>query len=207
MQAALITRKEAALLSGASESAINKAIEQRVVDTTAVSRQALLDARDVAAFALFADLKITVSVTQKRRIRRWLRGADVGAETSLGPHVVVRMSEDLGRTASAALRYAQLKERYLEINPDRQGGEPVIRGTRIPIRGLAKQIEAGETTDELRRQYDYIDDDAFEFAVQWARSNPRRGRPRFDRPRSAVGEPAARGGYIERRRHRQSGDG
>lgn len=75
-----------------------------------------------------------------------------------------------------------------------------MRGTRIPVRGLAKQIEAGESLDVLRQEYDYIDEDAFEFAVQWAKANPRRGRPSKRRTSSPSGEPEARRAHIARRR-------
>jgi uncharacterized protein (DUF433 family) len=91
--------------------------------------------------------------------------------------------------------------RFLEINPDVQGGEPVICGTRIPIRGLAKQIEAGESPEVLRTEYPYIDPDAFEFAVRWARENPRPSRPPHfaDEPTNRP-EPAARAALLARRR-------
>jgi uncharacterized protein (DUF433 family) len=84
-----------------------------------------------------------------------------------------------------------------EVNPDVQGGEPVIRGTRIPIRGLAKQIEAGEARDVLEREYGYIDPEAFEFAVAWAKANPRgpRDAPVIDRS-----EPLARARLRGKRR-------
>jgi hypothetical protein len=35
---------------------------------------------------------------------------------------------DLDQATTAAIRSAQLKDRFLELNPERQGGEPVIRG-------------------------------------------------------------------------------
>ena len=201
----LLTRNEAAQLSGASPTTVNKAIEQRVVATASVHRALLIDARDVGALMLFADLSFRLPVREKRRLCRWLRTADPGAETSLGQAaVVVRKTQDLQRTISAALRYAELKGRFLEVAPDRQGGEPVIRGTRVPIRGLAKQIEAGEDSEVLRNQYDYIDEAAFEFAVQWAKANPRRGRPSKHEASLASVEPASRRAQIERRRRRHT---
>jgi uncharacterized protein (DUF433 family) len=200
MPTLLLTRNEAAQLSGASATTVNKAIEQRVVATKSVHRASLIDARDVGALTLFADLHFGLPIKEKRRLCRWLRTAEPGAETSLGTAVVVRKTHDLDEATRAALRYAELKDRFLEINPERQGGEPVIRGTRIPIRGLAKQIEAGESLDVLRREYDYIDEDAFEFAVQWAKANPRRGRPSKRRTSSPSQEPASRQARIEQRR-------
>src|SRR4051794_14395471 len=196
----LLTRNEAAQLSGASPAAINKAIEQRVVAIKSVRRVTLIDARDVGAMMFFAGLQFGLPVKEKRRVSRWLRTAEAGAETSLGEALVVRKTPSLDEAVKAALRYAELKERFLEINPERQGGEPVIRGTRIPIRGLAKQVEAGESVEVLRREYDYLDDDAFEFAVQWAKANPRRGRPSARRSATPVPEPASRRAAIERRR-------
>jgi uncharacterized protein (DUF433 family) len=201
----LLTRNEAAQLSGASSATVNKAIEQRVVATKSVHRSSLIDARDVGALTLFADLRFGLPVKEKRRLCRWLRTAEPGAETSVGVAVVVRKTQDLDRATKAALRYAELKDRFLEVNPERQAGEPVIRGTRIPIRSLAKQIEAGESLDVLRQEYDYLDPDAVEFAVQWARANPRRGRPSKRQTPTPSHEPAGRRAHIERRRRAMTG--
>lgn len=203
MPTPLLTRNEAAQLSGASATTVNKAIEQCVVATRSMHGTSLIDARDVGALRLFEGLQFGLPVKEKRRLCRWLRNAEPGEETSLSSAVVVRKTQDLDEATKAAVRYAELKERFLEHNPDRQGGEPVIRGTRIPIRGLAKQIEAGESLDVLRREYDYIDEDAFEFAVQWAKANPRRGRP-SKRQETLPEEPAGRRTRIERRRRKMT---
>jgi uncharacterized protein (DUF433 family) len=200
MPSLLITRNEAAQLSGASAATVNKAIEQRVVAIKSVGSASLVDARDVGALTLFAGLRFGLPVTDKRRLARWLRDAPSGDEMALGTGVIVRKTPELEEATEDALRYAQLKERFFEASPDRQGGEPVIRGTRVPIRGLAKQIEAGEDLAVLREQYDGMGDDAFQFAVQWARANPRRGRPTRWAVSDGVGEPASRQAHIARRR-------
>jgi uncharacterized protein (DUF433 family) len=70
-----------------------------------------------------------------------------------------------------------VSERFIEVNPDVEGGEPVIRGTRIPVRRLARRIEAGESREVLRAESDYIDPEAFDVALRWARDNPRPARP------------------------------
>lgn len=172
-----ISPNEAATLSGASASAVSKAMEQRIVRTKRGKRGAVIDARDVGALQVFVALPFRLPVGLKRRIATWLRTAEVGEELPLSDAVFVRKSVETGESTLRALRYVALRERFLEVNPDVQGGEPVIRGTRIAIRGLAKQIEAGETFEVLLEEYDYIDPEAFEFAVLWASANPRRGRP------------------------------
>jgi hypothetical protein len=58
-------RNEAAQLSGASTTTINKAIEQRVVKTKSVHGASLVDARDVGALTFFAELPFGLPVTEK----------------------------------------------------------------------------------------------------------------------------------------------
>jgi uncharacterized protein (DUF433 family) len=195
-----ISRNEASKLSGASATVINKAIEQRAVRTKRSKSGSMIDARDAGALQIFSALSFGLPVTMKRRMTIWLRDAEAGAELSLTDALLVRKSEASDEATARALRYVELRERFLEINPDVQGGEPVIRGTRIPIRGLAKQIEAGETIEVLRQEYDYIDPDAFEFAVLWASSNPRRGRPGRTVTTAWNAAPTARAELLEKRR-------
>jgi hypothetical protein len=57
------------------------------------------------------------------------------------------------------------------------GGEPVITGTRVPVRTIASLIEMGETHDVLREDYPHIPEEAYAVAVLWAHANPRCGRP------------------------------
>lgn len=200
-----ISRNEAAQLSGASSTVINKAIEQRAVRTKRSKSGAMIDARDAGALQIFGALSFGLPVSMKRRMTTWLRDAETGAELPLTDALLIRKSQASDEATARALRYVELRERFLEINPDVQSGEPVIRGTRIPIRGLAKQIEAGETIEVLRQEYDYVDPDAFEFAVLWASANPRRGRPTrplASRPEAA---PAVRARLqAERRRNASS---
>jgi uncharacterized protein (DUF433 family) len=192
-----ISRNEAAKLSGASPAVVNKAIEQKAVHTKKVRAGSAVDARDTGALLIFAALPFRLPVTLKRNVAAWVREAGTGSEFPLSETVIVRKTEAVDEAVQRALRYVELRDQFLEVNPEVQGGEPVIRDTRVPIRGLAKQLLAGETMDVLREEYDYIDRAAFEFAVMWANANPRRGRParrragdRARAPRRGAGTPA-----------------
>lgn len=46
----------------------------------------------------------------------------------------------------------------IEVSPGKRGGEPVFRGTRIPISFLAQYLSHGYTTEDFIGQYD-IDPD------------------------------------------------
>lgn len=47
-------------------------------------------------------------------------------------------------------------ERYVERNPAIMGGEPVIRGTRVPVRTVAGLIEQGESREIMREDYSQV---------------------------------------------------
>ena len=71
--------------------------------------------------------------------------------------------------------YACLRDRYVERNPAIMGGEPVIRGTRVPVRTVAGLIERGESREVMREDYPQVPEEAYPVAVRWVRANPRRG--------------------------------
>jgi uncharacterized protein (DUF433 family) len=200
-----ISRNEAAQLSGVSATVVNKAIEQKAVRIKTSKSGSLIDAHDIGALQMFGSMPFGLPVVFKKRVSAWLRETGSGAELPLTDALIVRKSEAVEEAMRRALRYVELRQRFLEINPAVQGGEPVIRGTRIPIRGLAKQIEAGETMKVLRKEYDYIDAEAFEFATMWASANPRRGRPaRPWRDTEPAAEPTGRAELLKRRRERSA---
>ncbi len=201
---ALISRNEAAELSGASSSAVNKAIEAKVIRTVKEHKRALVRTQDVSVLALFSYLQavgLSLTAAQRRRLATWARSDEL--ELALSDVVLVRRPDEVIRAQENAQRYVKQRSRFLEINPKVQGGEPVIKGTRVPIRGLAKQIEQGESLKVLKREYDYIEPEAFEFAVRWANANPRRGRPQA-RPAGKGREPNARREHLSSRRSEES---
>ena len=47
----------------------------------------------------------------------------------------------------------------IEINPQVRHGQPVIKGTRVPVTRLLAELAAGAAFDEIQRQYDVTADD------------------------------------------------
>jgi uncharacterized protein (DUF433 family) len=176
--APLITRREAAELSGATLGAVNKAIEQKVLPAKRRKGRTLLTPEDVGALALLAQTRVALPVAVKRRIVAWARsGPGVDAELALDGALVVRMGSEVEQAVQRARRYVELRERLVEVNPKMRGGTPVITGTRMPVRSLARLIELGETREVLREDYSFLPEESFELAPLWAKANPRQGRP------------------------------
>jgi uncharacterized protein (DUF433 family) len=178
-QASSLSRREVAELAGTTLSAVNKAIEQKVVRARRRGGRVLLSPEDVAALRLLGETRVALPVTVKRRAAEWARTRPAeGATLELDGALVLRLGSDVADAAESARRYVAMREQLVESDPAVRGGEPVIAGTRVPVRGLARQIELGETREVLREDYPFLPEAAFELAPLWARSHPRQGRPR-----------------------------
>ena len=174
----MITRREAAQLSGTALNAVNKAIEQKVVLTRRRNRRTLLAVEEVGGLTLLEQMRLSLPVSVKKRIVAWARTHPASdAELCLDGALLVRMSPEVAEAVRRAERYVELRERLVEVNPEVRGGAPVITGTRMPVRSLARQIELGETREVLREDYPWLPEESFELAPLWAQANPRQGRP------------------------------
>lgn len=188
----LLTRNEIAELSGVSINAVNKALEQRVAKARRQRGRTLLAADEAAALALLSELPISLSIKFKREVRNWIvkRNPAKAEEFELSHALRVAMTENAADVAKRAFDYVRLRERYVEVDRDKRGGIPVIRGTRVPVRTLAQLVEGGESRQALREDYPHIPEEAYDVAVLWVKGNPRRGRPTGNPRTRAAGRAA-----------------
>jgi len=177
----LLGRNEAAAISGVSLSAVNKAVEQRVIRPRRTKRgKTLLAPEETLALALLSLMPVALPVAFKRLLRDWvvsMSAEDVGKEFALSQALTVSFTEELAEVSRRVDKYVKLREKYVEVNPNVMAGTPVIRGTRVPVRTLAKLVEGGESREALREDYPHIPSEAYELAVLWSKGSPRRGRP------------------------------
>lgn len=178
MASKLITRREAAELSGTTETTVKKAVDQKVVPTRRRGSQRLVEVDDVPVLTmlgLLTDMRLVIK--HKRQLRNWLRQASAPEELQLTPALVVRRVDAVEQARLRAKRYTDLRDRWIVRDPTIKGGEPIIRGSRVGVHTLAARIAAGESPEALDEDLPHIPADAREVAVQYARANPRRGRP------------------------------
>jgi uncharacterized protein (DUF433 family) len=180
MAPALLTRREAAEIGRFPLGAIDKAIEQGVLRPKRAAGKPLFPAHEVGLLVLLRQVEVQLPLRAKRRLRAWLAdcGAEaVGSEFELSKALRVAMTEDVAQAIERADEYVRLRDQYVERNPAIMGGEPVIRGTRIPVRTVASLIEQGEAREVMREDYPQVPEEAYAVAVLWTHANPRRGRP------------------------------
>jgi uncharacterized protein (DUF433 family) len=82
------------------------------------------------------------------------------------------------------LAKAMVAQHIVVSDPEIRGGEPVVRGTRIPAYLLHDLVEQGATKEELLADYPAIDADRLSLALLYTKTHPRPGRPR-KRPRGS----------------------
>ncbi len=197
MGVGVLNRSEVAALAQVSRRQVDKAIENRVLREDGSGPRRLPAAAVEVLTALHANSGLPLPVQRAlaealittRRGGAWITLGTDGLGFKRSPAVLERR-----RTTD---RYLTLRERYLSERPDVMGGEPVVRGTRLPLRMLAdRAADAG--VESVAREYD-VDTDAVWFAERWAAANPRVGRPPT---RPTPVDPRARTRYIAARHAR-----
>jgi uncharacterized protein (DUF433 family) len=74
--------------------------------------------------------------------------------------------------------YRKRLTEWVVEDPELMGGLPCIRGTRIPVYTVLGRIEEGESFEEIAKDFSHVSRGALEAALVYARTHPRRGRPR-----------------------------
>ena len=181
--AELFSRREAALLAGVPLKAVDKAIEEKIVRARrSGGAGTLLDADDVMALAVIGRAGFPLRSQAKRKIRRWLQEVQPYAssekpELQLSDVVVIRLDPAFRDAFKQLSSYREGRQRFIESNAEIRRGEPVISGTRLPVRAVAERVKGGEAIDDLIEDYPTVPRKAFEAALIYAQAHPRRGRP------------------------------
>lgn len=194
--ATVITVNEAAFAAGVSVKAVNQAIDREHIQTRPLRR-----ATDRARRGLGASDAVYLAVRQVLapglwpKLYRSFRGKPVGElprRLEVGT-VVLDLERAIEEVEGRLRLLDQIAER-VEVDPEVRGGEPVFRGTRTPVYAIARKIELGSTSEELREDYPQLRRDDLSLATQYAKLYPRRGRPRGEGTRGPkvkdAGQPA-----------------
>lgn len=173
---------EAAFVTGLSRKAVDQAIDRREVAPGSAPEGGArsLGYPELVYLRLRRDVGDMLSLQARRTLYDELRKClSLNAKTSmvkLGPvTVAVEPAVASVRRRLALLRRAQ---RFVVVDPEVRAGEPVVRGTRVPVYVLADLAAQGAPREELLEDYPSVTPEALDAALLYARLHPRRGRPR-----------------------------
>jgi uncharacterized protein (DUF433 family) len=92
-------------------------------------------------------------------------------------YTAISMSAVKSECAPAVDRYARGLAR-IEEREGVMGGEAVFRGTRLPVKHIGKLRACGESVEDIRLDYPYLDEPDIDFAEMYFKAHPAIGRPR-----------------------------
>ena len=175
-ETALFTPAEAAVLSRLSLKAVNNAIDKKTVMARRTRAGRLLDEPAVVYLSLERRLGGDTTPEFRRRLFAEIAAAPKRRVVSVGA-----LKVDVGESRREVVeRVKELRraERLVTVNPEIMGGNPVFRGTRVPVHQVAELLAKGETVESLREDYPRVSEEMIGLAPIYAAAHPLRGRPR-----------------------------
>ena len=186
----LFTPAEAAVLTRLTLKAVNNAIDKNIVsavvrsDSTGAGR--FLNQRALLALALEYRLANRFFPEVRRRLFDALMASPRKTLLSVDEGLVKVDLQEPRRDLAASLRALRRARSLVVTDAEILGGDPVFRGTRVPVHLIAAMLEQGSTEADILKAYPRITAEMVRLASSYAQAYPVRGRPRSqpwrDRP-------------------------
>ncbi|WP_087004050.1 DUF433 domain-containing protein [Rhizobium sullae] len=172
------TPAEAAAVSEIGIKSVHNAIDKRILATrlSHSSVRALTD-DDLLRLKLWYGVGSILSAERRKRLFDTIDENPNAATVRADDYLIVDVARAREQLAarSEALREA---DKIIHSVKGVVGGEPVFKGTRIPVRTIAAMKQQGATIDELVEGYPALTARMVDLAEIWVAAHPARGRPR-----------------------------
>ena len=177
----LYTPTEAAVLTRLPLKAVNNAIDKKTVRTVAGERSGratrLLDAQALVSLAVERRLADRLAPELRRQLSDALAEAPRDVVALEGGLLRIDLREPR-RELATSLRELRRARRLVVSDPEILGGDPVFRGTRVPVHLIAELAAARSPSSELLESYPRLTAEMILLAPVYAAAYPLRGRPR-----------------------------
>jgi uncharacterized protein (DUF433 family) len=174
----LFTPTEAAVLTGLPLKAVNNAIDKKTISAVAGEEGArLLDERALISLAIERLLADRFAPELRRQVFDALAKSPRNVVSLEGGLVKIDLREPR-RELATSLRELRRAKRLVVSDPEIMGGDPVFRGTRVPVHMIAELVAQGSTPAELIEVYPRLSAEMIRLAPVYAAAYPLRGRPR-----------------------------
>ncbi|MFQ3894771.1 DUF433 domain-containing protein [Sphingobium sp. R-7] len=180
--ARLFTPSEAAAVTGIGVKAVNNAIDKRIVKAAkpapgARPARRALTADDLLRVKLWYKVGDILSQERRERLFDAIREQPKARTVKADDLLIIDVGEARKQIA-ARTRDLEAAEAMVGQDKDVMGGEPVFKGTRIPVRLIASMLAEGADADEILEGYPKLNERQLELARIWVAAHPRRGRPK-----------------------------
>jgi uncharacterized protein (DUF433 family) len=178
----LFTPTEAAVLTGLPLKAVNNAIDRKTISAVPGEEGGrLLDARALVSLSIERRLPDRLTTPElRRRVFDALADAPRNVVSLEGGLIKIDLREPR-RALAASLRDLRRARRLVVSDPEILGGDPVFRGTRVPVHLIAELVAQGRKPAELIEGYPRLAAEMIRLAPVYAAAYPLRG-PRRKQP-------------------------
>jgi uncharacterized protein (DUF433 family) len=177
----LYTPTEAAVLTRLPLKTVNNAIDKKTVRTVAGERAGratrLLDAQALVSLAVERRLADRLAPELRRQLSDALAEAPRDVVALEGGLLRIDLREPR-RELATSLRELRRARRLVVSDTEIMGGDPVFRGSRVPVHLIADLVAQGAVDDELLSDYPRLTAEMIRLAPVYAAAYPLRGRPR-----------------------------
>ena len=175
----LFTPTEAAVLTGLPLKAVNNAIDKKTISAVPGEEGGrLLDARALVSLSIERRLSDRIATPElRRKVFDALADAPRNVVSLEGGLLKIDLREPR-RELAASLRDLRRARRLVVSDPEILGGDPVFRGTRVPVHLIAELVAQGAKPAELIEGYPRLTAEMIRLAPVYAAAYPLRGRPR-----------------------------
>lgn len=175
------TPTEAAVLTRLSVKAVNNAIDRKTISTVAGRRAGqatrLLNLCALMALALERRLADRFMPELRREVFDALAAAQRNRLSLDGGFLTIDLREPR-RELATSLRMLRRARELVVSDPDIMGGDPVFRGTRVPVHLIATLLGQDSADAEVLESYPRLTPEMVRLAPIYAAAYPIRGRPR-----------------------------
>jgi uncharacterized protein (DUF433 family) len=186
--ARLYTAAEAGAVSGLKLKAVHNAIDKRIVEPVAKVRVAtvgkvnrvsarFLTGEDLVRLRVWRGVGDTLSAERRQRLFVAI-AAKPAAKTVKADELLIVDVGEARKQVHQGVRDLEAAEAIVVRDKATLGGEPVFKGTRIPVHGIAAMLEAGTAAEDILSGYPKLTERMLGLARIWATAHPRRGRPK-----------------------------
>jgi uncharacterized protein (DUF433 family) len=181
LENSLFTPTEAAVLTRLPLKAIHNAIDKKTVPAILGERAGhpirLLDLRALMSLTLERRLADRFVPELRREVFNALAGSSRNVVSLEGGFLKIDLREPR-RELATSLRALRRARQLVVSDRDIMGGEPVFRGTRVPVHLIATLVSQGSSEAELLEGYPRLTAEMIRLAPTYSAAYPLRGRPR-----------------------------
>ena len=172
------TPAEAAAISDVAVKAVHNAIDKRILESRAQQRNVrTLTAGDILRLKLWQAVGGILSQERRQKLFSEIETYPAAKRVKADAYLIVDV-EEARKEIAKRTRDLEAAEAAIVRNDAIMGGEPVFRGTRIPVRLIATMLDEGVENAEILDGYPKLDPRHLELARLWVAAHPRRGRPK-----------------------------